>query len=144
LFYAQIREFMLAHPDATRGIHYHDWTIYALARTWGKKWIFDPRSFMLYRQHAGNDTGARASFGGVIKRLKLIRTGWYSRQLRSICAACRVANPAHSVVSNWHELLCLPVGSSRKLRMIDFCLQGGRRRRSDNAVLLCAVAAGWI
>jgi rhamnosyltransferase len=143
-FYARVRAFLIAKPGLTADVHFHDWAIYALSRVWDQQWIFDPRSFMLYRQHAENDTGARASLGGIAKRLELIKTGWYSRQLHSICAVCRVANPTDSIVATWHELLCLPGGILRKIRMIRFCLRGGRRRRLDSAGLVVAIAAGWI
>jgi rhamnosyltransferase len=143
-FYMQVRHFLLSHRVLVSDVHFHDWAVYALSRTWGRRWIFDPRSFMLYRQHAGNDTGARSSLTGVRKRLNLIKTGWYSRQLRSICAVCRDANPSFSMVSKWYELMCSPPGTMRKIRMIRFCLRGGRRSRFDNAILLGAIAAGWI
>ncbi len=143
-FYEEVREFVRANSDLTKDLYFHDWAVYALARSWGRKWIFDRRSFIRYRQHETNDTGARASISGIIKRFKLLKRGWYRRQLLAICNLCRAANQHDPVVATWHELLALPRSASRKLRMIQFCLRAGRRRCSDNAILVGAISAGWV
>lgn len=59
-FYRQAREFTLAHPDLTRMMHFHDWALYALARSWGLCWSFDSTPSMIYCQHPGTDTGRAA------------------------------------------------------------------------------------
>lgn len=143
-FYRQAREFMLAHPELTRTVHFHDWTLYALARSWGLRWSFDARPSMIYCQHADNDTGARGSLSGIVKRLTLIRTGWYRRQLDEISAICAAAAPADAAIHDWRAILNQPPSIRRKLRIVQFCFHGGRRRLRDNLVVIVAATLGWI
>jgi rhamnosyltransferase len=142
--YRRFRELVLRQPQLTAALHYHDWSVYAAARAWGLRWHFDPQSFMTYRQHAANDTGARGTYGGLRKRIDLIRRGWYREQLLAIANLCANAAPANPVVAEWRRLLGLPQGAYRRVRMVRFCLRGGRRRPRDNAVLALAALRGWI
>jgi len=142
-FYRKAREFLGQHPELTRAIHYHDWTLYALARVWELQWCFDPRPSMRYRQHEGNDTGARWSPAGVRKRLQLIADRWYAAQIQSITLLCLTANPAQPAARRWHQV-STERSHLRRLRMARFCLRGGRRKVADNAILILAALAGWI
>jgi rhamnosyltransferase len=143
-FYRRLRAFFTQQVSQTELLHYHDWAIYALSRSWQAHWIFDQEPMMRYRQHGGNDTGARASLGGIIRRLCLIKSGWYMRQMRVIAQLCLAADSSNSTIVEWNELLSLPTGLIRRYRIARFCMQGGRRRRSDNMVLLIAAIAGWV
>jgi len=143
-FYGRIRQFFIDHAAQTSGLHYHDWATYAVSRAWGLSWVFDDWSGVLYRQHAGNDTGARAGSAGIGRRLALIRGGWYARQVAVIARLCLAAAPGEPAVAAWNELLGSKRGLRRKARMLRFCVHGGRRRPADNLVLLAAVAFGWI
>jgi rhamnosyltransferase len=142
--YERVREFITPHPDLTRQLHYHDWAVYALARSWGLRWSFDPQPSMRYRQHVGNDTGARGTLAGVAKRLALIREGWYRAQLRAIAELCSAAAPANTKVAEWRSKLMQPDGWHRRWQTARFCLRGGRRRGRDNAIVVMAALAGWI
>lgn len=143
-FYGRIRRFVSEHRPVTRRIHYHDWMVYALARSWGERWIFDSRPSVSYRQHDENDTGARASVAGARKRLALIRSGWYRKQLEAIAAVCAAAAPASSLIARWRSLLTGRRDWRRRLRIASFCLHGGRRKKLDTVVLVCSAIAGWI
>lgn len=143
-FYARVREFLAGNPGIAGDIHYHDWALYALARTWGVSWVFDPVPSVRYRQHDRNDTGARTGISGLGKRLTLIRKGWYAGQLRAIAAMCAAADPANVLVSTWRSMLLAPATWSRRFEMARFCMGGGRRSLRDNAVLLTAALAGWL
>jgi rhamnosyltransferase len=142
-FYEKLRSFLIEYVRLTPDIRFHDWTVYALARNWNLRWAFDQTPTMTYRQHAGNDTGARLSILGVIRRLSRIREGWYLAQLQAIATICAAAG-AGSFVDRWREMLLEPRSWSRRLRIVGFCLRGGRRRVSDNVVLVIAALAGWI
>jgi len=143
-FYSQVRAFVMQRWALTGQVHYHDWMIYALARTWGRPWVFDSTPYISYRQHGGNDTGARATWHGVRKRFRLIRRGWYRSQLAAIAAVCAAAAPGNHIVAGWRSLLHASAGWRRRLRIAVFCLRAGRRRRMDNVVLTLAALAGWI
>jgi rhamnosyltransferase len=144
VFYRRLRAFLVEHASQTKRLHYHDWAIYALSRSWRLKWVFDQKPCLAYRQHGENDTGARTSLGGIRRRLNRIKNGWYSEQLRTIANICFEASPGDAVIAEWHELLAQPPGVVRTWRVAGFCLRGGRRRLSDRVILLSAVVAGWI
>jgi rhamnosyltransferase len=143
-FYSRARDFLIRHPEVTHGIHYHDWALYALARTWSLAWTFDPLPSVMYRQHGHNDTGARSSPAGFLKRLRLIRSRWFAAQLRATAKLCAAADPSNSMISGWQSLLNSPATFARRLRIAAFCLRGGRRTPADNATLILAALAGWL
>lgn len=143
-FYARARAFLADHPKLRADLHYHDWAVYALARTWGLRWFFDRTSTVAYRQHDENDTGARGTKAALRKRLVLIRDGWYRKQLAAIADLCSAASPSNRIVRDWRALLLAPAHGHRRLRIATFCLRSGRRRSTDNLVLAIAAIAGWI
>jgi rhamnosyltransferase len=143
-FYARVRRFVLENAHLVPCIHYHDWMLYALARSWGCSWTFDPWPSVTYRQHASNDTGARGSWTAVRRRLGLIRSGWYRAQLEAIATVCAAAAPGNPLVLEWNSLLADKTGLGRRWRIARFCLSTGRRRRLDNAALVLAAVTGWI
>jgi rhamnosyltransferase len=143
-FYRSLRTFFVQHGPETKLLHYHDWSIYALARSWKLKWVFDQKPSLRYRQHETNDTGARTSVDGIRTRLARIKNGWYAQQLLTIAKICVEASPGDPLIARWHDLLVQPRGVLRTCRIAGFCLRGGRRRWYDRAILVSAVAAGWI
>lgn len=143
-FYQRVRDFFEDYAELTPRLHYHDWAIYALARSWGLNWTIDPQPTMQYRQHGGNDTGARLSLAGIAKRLSLIKGGWYYSQLSQVARLCVAAAPSDPVATQWQTVLNSTNGYRRKRLILEFCFRGGRRRTADNIVLLLAVLAGWI
>lgn len=142
--YRRARCFLLENPNFTRNIHYHDWALYALARTWQLSWTFDPKPSVQYRQHDRNDTGARSSLKGLRKRLELIRRGWYASQLEAIAKLCARADPANGTVAVWNSMLFARNAWTRRLRIVRFCWAGGRRQATDNAMVMLAALSGWI
>jgi rhamnosyltransferase len=143
-FYTQLRKFIITHSELTRSLHYHDWAIYALARAWGQSWHFDQKPSMQYRQHGRNDTGARSSLRGIRRRLSLIRCGWYRAQLITIAQLCSVGAPENPTVANWLSIFSGTNGFQRKTQILNFCVHGGRRRKSDSIILWIAALIGWI
>lgn len=143
-FYGRLRTFLIGHRRLTERIHYHDWMIYALARSWGGFWLFDPTPSMCYRQHGRNDTGARWSRAGLLMRFDRIRRGWYRDQLTAIASICAAAAPGHATVKKWMSLFLARSNWHRRVRVALFCLRGARRRRSDNLMIAAAALAGWV
>lgn len=143
-FYARLRAFVSGNRRLTEDVLYHDWMVYALARSWGLRWLFDRSPSMLYRQHGQNDTGARGTWAGVAKRLDRIRRGWYRDQLAAIASICLVAAPTNPVVMSWTGLFLARQDWLRRVRIALFCLRGVRRRRPDNLAMAAAAMAGWI
>lgn len=143
-FYEQVRRFLATRGGLTDRLHYHDWLVYALARSWGLHWCFDARPSMKYRQHGRNDTGARGTLNGVATRLSRVRRGWYRTQLQAIAELCRAAAPANPTVAAWHREFMRPDGWRRRLQLARFCLLGGRRRTRDNMIVVLGAVCGWI
>jgi rhamnosyltransferase len=143
-FYRRARDFLSRNAELTRNIHYHDWALYALARAWDLPWVFDPLPSVRYRQHEGNDTGAKSSLGGIRKRLKLLGSGWYAGQVALISRMCAAANPSSQVIAAWQSIFNAPRSWSRRIRIAKFCLRGGRRGAADNCILLIAALSGWL
>jgi rhamnosyltransferase len=55
--------------------NYHDWLIYAYARTHGFKWYIDSYPSMEYRQHATNVFGANIGIKAFIARSNRVLSG---------------------------------------------------------------------
>jgi rhamnosyltransferase len=75
LWYA-FREFLLSKQES-QDVCLHDWLVYAYARANNYQWYIDKSPSMLYRQHASNQVGANTSFKMWLKRIILVRNGWY-------------------------------------------------------------------
>lgn len=63
------------HVEVSQMRQYHDWLIYAFARTSQYKWFIDSYAGMQYRQHELNDFGAHVGFSGFYVRLKRVLLG---------------------------------------------------------------------
>lgn len=57
-------------------LDWHDWVIYAYARSKNYKWFIDSESHMLYRQHLNNQLGANSGTKQFSKRVKDIMSGY--------------------------------------------------------------------
>jgi rhamnosyltransferase len=145
--FLRFRESLCKHSEWLPSLHFHDWAIYAMARSAGESWHFDPIPTMLYRQHQGNDTGARSSGLGIGRRILLIRLGWYRAQVRAVANFVLASNPGDYAASTW---IRLSTGDPRKvdwrgrLARAYFVARHGRRRISDRCVLVLAVACGYL
>jgi rhamnosyltransferase len=141
----QVQQFVREHRGLLGAIHYHDWLIYAVSRTLGKRWAFDPEPSMRYRQHAGNDTGARGAFAGVRKRIGLISDGWYANQVRQMIAAVSALDATGvAIPSDFRSVWNRQRGLKRRMQLARVLFKRGRRRSSDRAVLAVAALLGWL
>ncbi|HSI48434.1 MAG TPA: glycosyltransferase [Ideonella sp.] len=136
----QFRDAILRHPGAAAALHYHDWAVFALARSLGMDWHIDHEAVMIYQQHDANDTGARSSFSGVVRRLVAIREGWYRGQIHAICHFVLACHPSDVWAARW-------LGLSERRGLVAACgrlmfiARHGRRRLSDRLVQAAAVMA---
>jgi rhamnosyltransferase len=61
---------------------YHDWFVYAFARSNGFNWVIDQQPGILYRQHASNVVGANTGVGAFCSRAKyVLRGGAFSQAI---------------------------------------------------------------
>ncbi|MGY3870020.1 glycosyltransferase [Aeromonas crassostreae] len=81
----QFKTWLLVHyKEIGDDIELHDWLIYAFARSRGYRWFIDPEPMMRYRQHAHNQVGTNNNIKAAKKRLLLIRSKWYRKQVMNI------------------------------------------------------------
>jgi rhamnosyltransferase len=141
--FQRVRAFCLHEHAVAEALHYHDWLIYALARTWHLQWYFDPQPSMRYRQHDNNEIGSRGSVASIFKRLKMIESGWYRGQVRAAVDVADVAG-GRTGASTFQKLFHQPASLMRRIRMAIYTMRNGRRRIADRVVLAFASLAGWI
>jgi len=143
-FALRVRDFLKENRMQLKSVHYHDWLVYSLARAWGRGWIFDDMVGVRYRQHGNNDTGARRGFSGILKRLGLLRSGWYCNQVDSIVGCLNAAFPIAALPVDFQSVWFSRPGISRRVRLSHMLLVRGRRRSSDRLILFASALAGWI
>jgi len=144
-FFSEVQRALRKNEDLLHSIHYHDWIIYAVARALGRRWYFDKQVMMDYLQHSGNDTGARNSGGGVLRRLQLIRQGWYCRQVNAVADLVLAVNGEDQAAKQWRAISSAPLPDFRyRLSRLGFVARHGRRRLVDRLVLVFAVLAGYL
>lgn len=83
---AELQSFVRAHWQDVNAVEFHDWMIYAWARSHGKKWHIEASPTIQYRQHANNEFGANSGLTAFRRRLRHVRSGWYRRQVLQIAA----------------------------------------------------------
>ena len=76
-----VRRALLEMPTIRENLYYHDWLVYYVTRNAQLKWFIDHLSYIKYRQHTNNDTGANIGLDAALKRIKLFRSGWYFDQV---------------------------------------------------------------
>lgn len=144
-FFTTAQRILSLNRSLLSQIHYHDWTIYALARVMERRWIFDQEVTMIYYQHNGNDTGARSSYNGLVRRLAMIRKGWYKQQINAINELLLAVRPSDPIVLKWQTLSETKRSDLNSLcRRLFFVAVNSRRRSADRLVLMAAVIFGYI
>ncbi|MFA5494511.1 MAG: glycosyltransferase [Porticoccaceae bacterium] len=90
----------LDHPPAS--LIYHDVYIYAFARANGYRWVIDPHSRLLYRQHPDNAVGVNRGWRALWFRLQMILTGHGLEQSLRMADAVGIGQSAF--VRGWRRL----------------------------------------
>lgn len=80
----EFKNFLVENWSAVNNVALHDWLTYAWFRASDKAWFIDERSFILYRQHGGNQMGANSGASGIKSRLNLLTSGWYRNEISKI------------------------------------------------------------
>jgi rhamnosyltransferase len=68
---------VMLHAPAFCADPSHDWIVYAICRSRGLKWVRDPAAEILYRQHGGNQYGAKRGAGELLAKMRVMRSSWY-------------------------------------------------------------------
>ncbi|AYN12152.1 MULTISPECIES: glycosyltransferase [Pseudomonas] len=88
------QRFIKSHWQSVNAVALHDWLIYAWARSSGWVWFIDARPKLDYRQHATNQMGANSGLKPILKRLNLVREGWYRGEVEKIAALLQAEREA--------------------------------------------------
>jgi len=123
------KDFLLKNKRLTKDLALHDWAIYAFFRSHGMRWWIDDKPLMLYRQHAQNQVGYNHGLKAFVKRLSLIKSGWYRNQ---ILLVLKVINLSGNV----------DLTLTRSFLILNFYQL--RRRIRDAIVLLIMAILGFV
>lgn len=114
----------LRNTPVLKEFDYHDWLIYAFARSKKYRWVIDASPNLFYRQHDANVVGANHGIQANIRRINRIFFGqWYKeiRQLINIIDEPRLKNKSNRTLywfflsrffqsrrNPWHAVLMIP------------------------------------
>ena len=139
---SSFKDFLVTHQSICKDVHYHDWLLYAFARSFGYTWTIDPRPYVYYRQHQNNDTGSRHSARGIVLRLRKLANGWYFREILKITNIIATANPLDAKANELRSLLTNRAGFGKTFRIIKISLLHGRRRLIDRLITSIFLLSG--
>lgn len=143
-FYSYVQKFCIDNESITKNFYYHDWLVYILARANGNHWFFDDRSFIRYRQHISNETGARGSIEAVKSRLSLIASGWYKRQIEVALEISKLTTRKIKNLEEFENIFARTGSFRRRLILARFFILKGRRKTTDRLALVFSALLGWI
>ena len=82
----QFKDFLISNWDKVNNITFHDWMIYAYFREHDLGWHIDAKPLMRYRRHESNVIGANSGLDAYKKRLSMVKSNWYKKEVESIRA----------------------------------------------------------
>lgn len=141
-----VRDALLELPDLIAKFDFHDWLIYAIARSTGTSWFFDPECVLRYRQHSKNEIGARYSFRGIFHRLSHLKNGWYRNQVQiliEIISRLSFLKYSDVLVARNH-LEGARSGALGRVKLSVFLLFQSRRKLTERVFLALGAILGWI
>lgn len=125
--FTEFRKFITENWAQIQDIRYHDWLIYAFLRHKRISWHISNNPDLYYMQHGSNEIGANSGVGAFLKRIKMLRSGWYRKQVNLI----------HKAVTGQSEnLFCLSYILKHKFRI--------RRKKIHAIFLSIAIIFGLI
>lgn len=104
-FALEFQNYIKDKTEMLQKLDWHDWLIYAYARSKNYKWFIDEESHMLYRQHSNNQLGANSGVGQFKKRVKDIFTGYGIHQ---------TVNTIHFLNMEENEFVCKWLNKKKK------------------------------
>ena len=143
-FFRKVQQFCIKNENSIKDFYYHDWLVYLLCRVWGMKWYFDDLATMSYMQHDNNDTGARAGIGAILKRFKLISSGWYKYQIILATNIAILAGGSSDELFKFDHFMNNQQTIISRILNAKLFFKFGRRKLSDKVVLFVLCILGFI
>jgi rhamnosyltransferase len=97
----QFKDFLMKNWDEVNSIESHDWLIYAFFRSREMPWYIDSKALMLYRQHESNQVGSNFGLLAYLKRIKMIKSGWYRSEVKDILKATSISDDCAFNLEKW-------------------------------------------
>ena len=123
----KFKKFLIKNWENVNCIESHDWLIYAFFRSRSMSWCIDSEPLMLYRQHESNQVGSNFGFLAYLKRIKMVKSGWYRSEVRKISEIISINDDAFNLdiwflIKNFYQL---------------------RRQNRDTFILLLMILLGF-
>lgn len=96
----KFKKFLINNWREINLIESHDWLIYAFFRSRNMPWYIDNKPLMLYRQHELNQVGSNFGFLAYLKRIKMIKNGWYRSEVGKIAKVISI-NDGRLSLDKW-------------------------------------------
>ena len=133
---------VLAAIPGARNFEYHDWLLYAAARSLKHTWVIDEVPCMYYRQHDHNHIGANVGVFPALKRMRLVANKSYRSRVTDLIEICkRLSGQSVARHRSIQRLLRREGLWSRVLRARQ--ASQFRRNRRDQLALRFFFLLGW-
>lgn len=141
--FLDVQEFCLRHKDLSETMAQHDWMTYLIIRKKSSNWFFDQDFSMFYRQHGSNELGARGTWPSILRRINLLRNGWYRNQIESAFKIYSTLDSHNPEIDKLSRVL-YPQSILGRFRLAFFMLVYSRRKLFDRYICVGASLIGWI
>jgi rhamnosyltransferase len=131
---AALQTWVRQQGQLLEAVDFHDWLIYAWARSRGERWLIDAQPRMRYRQHDSNQLGANAGFRPLLRRARHVASGWWLSQAALIARLLELQN--HPFVAPWRQ--------GQRLGLLLLALRAGQCRRRRRDQLLFMLSCLWM
>ena len=142
--FIKVQLFCIENTLTVSKMHYHDWLIYLLVRTWGGKWYFDQEPAMKYRQHANNEIGSRGGISAIKYRIAKVKDGWYRNQILCSMEILDLYRDKDHLLASFENNFRNINTPCRRIKIAKFILLHGRRKFSERIFLTFCAFAGWL
>ena len=88
----KFKNFLIVNGNKIHSITLHDWIIYAYFRAHNMIWHIDSKPLIKYRSHDFNHIGPNVGISALMKRYRLIKSGWYVSQVQKIININEIKN----------------------------------------------------
>ena len=91
-----------------------------------------------------NDTGARKGIESIKSRVNLIANGWYKKQVGLAIQIANAATTDSLNLSYISDIFWEKDTLRRRIKLIIYVVENGRRKSGDRLILVLAVLLGWL
>jgi rhamnosyltransferase len=110
----------LGRPETgAAGFVFHDWLVYAVARSCGFGWHISERPSLRYRQHGANEWGANSGLGAQRRRLGRLLDGTYGKWAGDLLHITRSAAALVGAPPPPEWISALQIAASGRRRLVD-------------------------